>query len=271
MYSFKYSFKYSPKSSSPYSSQLKRSALTGVTVGAMLLLAACGQTVKLTDLPPVVDRSGAGGLGNMGGIGNIANTISESPSNMGSNSSGVNASSSQGSASSTGTSANTSASTNASASGINMGAANSAANATANGTANGISGSSTAITSVQARDTSSTQPDAGLLAQRSVFFDYDSFTIRPEAQPILQAHAKNLAANRGRKVTLEGNTDERGGREYNLALGQKRAQAVAQALAVLGVVESQMEPVSFGNEKPKATGSSEADYAQNRRVDLNYR
>jgi peptidoglycan-associated lipoprotein len=103
-----------------------------------------------------------------------------------------------------------------------------------------------------------------------VFFDYDSFVLRPEARPVIASHAQFLQANKQRKANLEGHTDDRGGREYNLALGQKRADAVRQALSLLGVPESQLEAVSFGKEKPLATGASDADQAQNRRVEIRY-
>jgi len=102
------------------------------------------------------------------------------------------------------------------------------------------------------------------------FFDYDSFVLRPEARPVIASHAQFLQANKQRKANLEGHTDDRGGREYNLALGQKRADAVRQALSLLGVPESQLEAVSFGKEKPLANGASEADQAQNRRVEIRY-
>lgn len=106
---------------------------------------------------------------------------------------------------------------------------------------------------------------------RLVFFDYDSYVLKPEAQPIIEAHAKFLRANTSRRVALEGHTDERGGREYNLALGQRRAEAVRRALGLLGVADSQLEAVSFGKEKPAATGTGEAVWAQNRRVEISYR
>lgn len=113
------------------------------------------------------------------------------------------------------------------------------------------------------------EPD-GLLAKRTIFFDYDSFTIREEFRPLVEAHGKYLTANPERRIVLQGNTDERGAREYNLALGQKRSEAVRRALAVLGVTENQVEAVSFGEERPKNTGVSEAAYAENRRVDIVY-
>jgi peptidoglycan-associated lipoprotein len=104
-----------------------------------------------------------------------------------------------------------------------------------------------------------------------IYFDYDSFTLKPEFQGAVEAHAKFMAANKVRKMAIEGHTDERGGREYNLALGQKRAEAVRRALGLLGVTDAQVEAVSFGKEKPAATGSDEASLAKNRRAELSYR
>lgn len=106
---------------------------------------------------------------------------------------------------------------------------------------------------------------------RIVLFDFDSYTVKPEYQSVLEAHARYLKESGARKVMLEGHTDERGGREYNLALGQKRAEAVRRALGVLGVPQNQMEAVSFGKEKPAVQGFSEDAFAQNRRVELSYR
>jgi len=110
----------------------------------------------------------------------------------------------------------------------------------------------------------------GVLAKRSVYFDFDSYIVKDEFKPVVEAHAKYLGANKGRKIVIQGNTDERGGREYNLALGQKRAEAVRKSLSVLGVADTQMEAVSFGKEKPKAQGSDEAAWAENRRADIAY-
>lgn len=110
----------------------------------------------------------------------------------------------------------------------------------------------------------------GLLAKRSVYFDYDSFSVKPEFDSIIEAHGKNLLKNKSAKVVIQGNTDERGGREYNLALGAKRADAVRKSLNVMGVSDSQIETVSFGKEKPKATGKTEQDFAENRRADIVY-
>lgn len=110
----------------------------------------------------------------------------------------------------------------------------------------------------------------GVLAKRSVYFDLDSYIVRDEFRPVIEAHARYLTSNRARKVAIQGHTDERGGSEYNLALGQKRAEAVRKSLALLGVSDSQMEAVSFGKEKPKALGSDEAAWAENRRADIVY-
>lgn len=110
----------------------------------------------------------------------------------------------------------------------------------------------------------------GILVKRSVYFDFDSYIVKDDFKPMVEAHAKYLSSNKGRKIVIQGNTDERGGREYNLALGQKRAEAVRKSLSLLGVPDSQMEAVSFGKEKPKATGSDEASWAENRRADIVY-
>ncbi len=110
----------------------------------------------------------------------------------------------------------------------------------------------------------------GVLANRSVYFDYDSFVVREDGKPVVANHSGYLTKNTGRKILIQGNTDERGGTEYNLALGQKRAEAVRRSLALLGVSDTQMESVSFGKEKPKATGSDEAAWAENRRADIAY-
>ena len=107
-------------------------------------------------------------------------------------------------------------------------------------------------------------------ANRSVYFDFDSYVVKDEYTPVIQANSKYLSAKKDRKVTIQGNTDERGTAEYNLALGQKRAEAVRKSLAALGVPDSQMEAVSLGKEKPKAQGHDEAAWAQNRRADIQY-
>ncbi|MEO7105147.1 MAG: peptidoglycan-associated lipoprotein Pal [Rhodoferax sp.] len=111
-------------------------------------------------------------------------------------------------------------------------------------------------------------PDA---ANRVVYFDYDSYVIRPEFLALIETNAKLLKANKNKKVAIEGHTDERGGREYNLALGQRRAEAVKRAMGLQGVPESQLEAVSFGKEKPAMMGSTEDAMAKNRRAEISYR
>ncbi|WP_234266513.1 peptidoglycan-associated lipoprotein Pal [Hydrogenophaga sp. NFH-34] len=106
---------------------------------------------------------------------------------------------------------------------------------------------------------------------RVVYFDYDSFDVRADGRTVIDSNVRYLKANPSRRVSLEGHTDERGGREYNLALGQKRAEAVRRALAAQGVPDAQMEAVSFGEEKPAEMGSDESAYAKNRRVEILYR
>ncbi|RZI94740.1 MAG: peptidoglycan-associated lipoprotein Pal, partial [Variovorax sp.] len=106
---------------------------------------------------------------------------------------------------------------------------------------------------------------------RIVYFDYDSYTVKPEFQSLIDGHARFLKANAQRRVSIEGHTDERGGREYNLALGQKRSEAVRRALTLLGVNDAQIEAVSFGKEKPAVSGSGESVWAQNRRAEIAYR
>ncbi|AYH45770.1 peptidoglycan-associated lipoprotein Pal [Azoarcus sp. DN11] len=109
-----------------------------------------------------------------------------------------------------------------------------------------------------------------ILSKRSVMFDFDSYVIKDEFRPLVEAHAKFLVQNPTMKMLIQGNADERGSREYNLALGQKRSDAVRKALTLLGAKEAQIESVSLGKEKPRCTESTEACYAQNRRGDMLY-
>ena len=108
------------------------------------------------------------------------------------------------------------------------------------------------------------------LFQRSVYFDLNEYTVQTKYQKQLSAHANFLKANPKQKIIIQGNTDERGTAEYNLALGQRRSDAVRQSLNLMGVSDGQMEAVSFGKEKPKAEGDSEAAWAENRRADIFY-
>ncbi len=113
-------------------------------------------------------------------------------------------------------------------------------------------------------------PDAGLLAKRTIYFDFDSSEIKGEGTDIVSAHAKYLSTHPTLHVRLEGNTDERGSREYNIGLGERRAQAVRQALLLQGAADSQISTVSYGAERPVDAGHDEAAWAKNRRVDIVY-
>lgn len=126
------------------------------------------------------------------------------------------------------------------------------------------------VSTVTATTTDPLDDPKGVLAKRSVYFDYDSYIVKDEFKSVIENHAKYLGANKNRRIIIQGNTDQRGGAEYNLALGQKRAEAVRRAMTVLGVSENQMEAVSLGKEKPKAMGSDEASHAENRRADIVY-
>ncbi len=109
-----------------------------------------------------------------------------------------------------------------------------------------------------------------ILSKRSVYFDFDSNAVKDEFRGLIQAHAKYMVEKKDTKIRIEGNCDERGSREYNLALGQRRAEAVKKVMTVLGVQEGRIETVSFGEEKPASTGHDEAAWAQNRRGDIRY-
>ena len=103
-----------------------------------------------------------------------------------------------------------------------------------------------------------------------MFFDFDSIVVKDEFRPLIEAHARYLAQNRSTRMTVQGNTDERGSREYNIALGQRRADAVKRMMTLIGAQDGQIETVSFGKEKPRNAGHDEAAWAQNRRGDIVY-
>ena len=109
-----------------------------------------------------------------------------------------------------------------------------------------------------------------ILSKRSIYFDYDKYEIKKEFMPLIDAHANFLQQHSNVKITIQGNADERGSREYNLALGQKRAVALKKALNIKGISDSQIETVSFGEEKPKDEGHNEQAWSQNRRDDIVY-
>lgn len=113
-------------------------------------------------------------------------------------------------------------------------------------------------------------PKSDISTKRSVYFAVDDFGVKSEYETLIERHGKYLASNPNLAIRVEGNADEQGSAEYNLALGQKRAEAVRRALEVYGAKKSQMEVVSWGEEKPKSTGHDEASWAQNRRADLAY-
>jgi peptidoglycan-associated lipoprotein len=108
------------------------------------------------------------------------------------------------------------------------------------------------------------------LVKRTVYFDFDSFVIHEDDRPVIDSHSKYVASSRSAKVRVEGSTDERGGREYNLALGQRRAEAVIKSLQLLGAPAGEMEAISYGKETPADPGHDEAAWARNRRAELNY-
>ncbi len=114
-----------------------------------------------------------------------------------------------------------------------------------------------------------TDPNS-ILSKRSIYYDFDKFDVKQEYRPMVEAHAKYLRDNPSAKMLIQGNTDERGSREYNIALGQRRSDGVKKMLLLLGAKEQQIESVSLGEEKPKAEGHDEAAWAQNRRSDMLY-
>ncbi len=139
-------------------------------------------------------------------------------------------------------------------------------------TASNADSGSIAKNSVVSVDIGNAGQNSGALAgPKVIYFDYDSFAIKPEYQTVIEIHARYVKADKSRKVSIEGHTDERGGREYNLALGQKRAEAVRRAMGLLGVSDAQIEAVSFGKEKPAVPGVDETTLAKNRRAEIAYR
>jgi peptidoglycan-associated lipoprotein len=139
---------------------------------------------------------------------------------------------------------------------------------TRTGTTPGSAGAGGAGSGQSGVTTVNTGSTASATAPRIVYFDFDSYTIRDEYRALIETSAKGLAGARSKRMTVEGHTDERGGSEYNLALGQKRAETVARAMALLGVNAEQVEAVSFGKERPAAQGSDEAAWAKNRRAEI---
>jgi peptidoglycan-associated lipoprotein len=139
---------------------------------------------------------------------------------------------------------------------------------TSGGSGAGTGGAQSRVVPV---DISKTDNAALTSLPRVVYFDFDSYVVKDEFRSTVEVNAKALSADRKRKVSIEGHTDERGGREYNLALGQRRAEAVAKSLTLLGATDTQLEAVSYGKERPAVQGSDEAAWAKNRRAELVYR
>ena len=218
---------------------MRLTKLITALMAAMLLLSACS-TVKL-DEPPSIETRKASSVSQ-------AEASDASRASAASNSGDPNAARSDAASS---------------ADGISTTGTNSGTNSGTNADAN-ASGKANSSFNDPLSDPSS------ILANRSIYFDLDSFIVRDEYKSVIDAHGKYLVSRPDRKVIIQGNTDERGGSEYNLALGQKRAEAVRRAMALAGARDSQMEAVSFGKEKPKAMGSDEAAWMENRRADIVY-
>jgi peptidoglycan-associated lipoprotein len=139
------------------------------------------------------------------------------------------------------------------------------------GGTSGAGASGTSQSGVTPVDLSNASADADANAPHTVYFDFDSYVVKDDYRPIIERFAKALVADRKKHLQIEGHTDDRGGSEYNLALGQKRAEAVAKSIELLGAADSQVEAVSFGKERPAVQGSDEAARAKNRRAELVYR
>ncbi|HEY7943258.1 MAG: peptidoglycan-associated lipoprotein Pal [Burkholderiales bacterium] len=133
------------------------------------------------------------------------------------------------------------------------------------------SGSVAGTANQGAGQTNPLKDPSNILFKRSVYFDFDSYAIKDDYKSLLEAHARYLQANRNAHMTVEGNTDERGSREYNIALGQRRADAAKRMMLLFGATDAQIETVSFGKEKPKNPGHDESAWAENRRDDVAYR
>ena len=252
-------------------------------VGCMLaLLTACGSSVKLD--PASVEDKNAKGVPKGSTLTALKETLATPPSVMTavpSSGTGVGA----GSGAATGTGTNAAAAGTASSSAADAanrsavaaraaaagaGAAGSAAGSGAAGAAGaGAAGASKSDSAAAATARSGPVADPRT-SPKVIYFDYNSSEMKPEGVELVDAHARFLIANKTRQVSLEGHTDERGGREFNLALGQKRAEAVRTRMRLQGVTDIQMEAVSFGKEKPAAAGNDDAAHAKNRRTEINY-
>ena len=253
-------------------------------VGCMLaLLTACGSSVKLD--PASVEDKNAKGVPKGSTLTALKETLATPPSVMTAvPSSGTGVGAGSGAATGTGTNAaaaGTASSSAADAANRSAVAARAAA-AGAGAAGSGAAGSGAAGAAGAGAAGASKSDSAAAATARSgpiadprtspkvIYFDYNSSEIKPEGVELIDAHARFLIANKTHQVFLEGHTDERGGREFNLALGQKRAEAVRTRMRLLGVTDIQMEAVSFGKEKPAAAGNDDAAHAKNRRTEINY-
>jgi len=145
-----------------------------------------------------------------------------------------------------------------------------ASNTGSTGTAAGAGAGTAANTGISGAPLDPFNPQSVLAQERSVYFDFDSYSVAERYRSRVETHSRYLADKPDQRILIEGHTDERGSTEYNLALGQRRADAVRRLMTLFGVSEAQIETISFGREKPRATGSTEADWAENRRADIVY-
>jgi peptidoglycan-associated lipoprotein len=222
-----------------------------VLVALVATLGACKSTVK-EDLAPIESRSGSA----RGAEGAVAGSSSAGDSGQ-----GDLAGRGTGDAGST---------PGGSAGSGPYGSAGSAGGVGSAGNMGGSTGATGGLAVGAAAPGRDRSRDATLPAEKTIYFSYDSFTISDNHRAIVDAHARALLNDSNRRVTIQGHTDERGSREYNLALGQKRAEAVKQSLASKGVQPTQIEAISFGEEKPQVEGTSEAAFSKNRRAELVY-
>ena len=250
-------------------------------VGCMLaLLTACGSSVKLD--PASVEDKNAKGVPKGSTLTALKETLATPPSVMtavpssgtgvgaGSGAPGAGAGAGAGAAGSAPGSAadaanRSAAAARAAAAGAGAGASAAGAGAAGAGAAGASKGDSAAAATARSGPVADPRT-----SPKVIYFDYNSSEMKPEGVELVDAHARFLIANKTRQVSLEGHTDERGGREFNLALGQKRAEAVRTRMRLLGVTDIQMEAVSFGKEKPAAAGNDDAAHAKNRRTEINY-
>ena len=139
------------------------------------------------------------------------------------------------------------------------------------GTQSGAQSGATPQSGAPGTASSASRDPREAFAKRSVYYEFDGYDVKPEYRPLVEAHAAYLKQNPSARITIEGNCDERGSREYNVALGQRRAESVMKMMTLLGVRAGQIESVSFGKEKPRVDGHDEKAWAENRRSDLAYR